>query len=111
VAPPARCELCGRGGLALTRHHLIPRMQHRRGPARRRFARAEMEGALLWVCRPCHDHVHAVLSERELAAGYRDRAALLAHPDIAAFITWIRTKPAGLRPRSRAMKRGRTGRA
>ena len=44
-----------------------------------------------WICRPCHDHIHGVLSEKEMAAGYHSREALLAHPAIRRFAAWIET--------------------
>lgn len=106
---PAHCELCGRAVPGLTQHHLIPRMKHRSRRIRRDYERAELTGRLLWLCRPCHDQVHAVLTEKELAAHYNTREALAAHPDIARFVVWIRRRPADLKPRSRSMKRRQAG--
>jgi hypothetical protein len=106
--PPApSCELCGRAVETLTRHHLVPRMRHRHRRTRSVYGREALRTRLLWICRPCHDHIHAVLSEKELADRYTTREALLAHPDIRGFVDWIRNKPADLKPRSRAMKRER----
>lgn len=101
LSPPPRpdaCELCGRAA-PLTKHHLIPRSLHGKVRYRRRFARAERLTAILWVCHPCHRHLHAVLSERELADHYRSREALLGHPEIRAFVDWLATKPAGFKPK------------
>lgn len=95
------CALCRRAGPTLTRHHLIPRTVHRRKWARRRFGRAEMQARVLWVCRPCHRHIHATLSEQQLAHQYNTRAALLGHPEIARFVRWIAGKPPGLAVHSR----------
>jgi hypothetical protein len=105
--PPECCELCGRAVGQLTKHHLIPRMRHRHRHTRAAYGRTELGTRLLWVCRPCHDHIHAVLSEKELAAAYNTRMALLAHPEIRRFVDWIRRRPVSLKPRSRAMKRRR----
>jgi hypothetical protein len=93
---PPPCELCGRAGPALTKHHLIPRAVHNRKWARRRFGREAMQTRVLWVCKPCHRHIHATLSEKQLAHDYNTRGALLAHPEIARFVRWIADKPAGL---------------
>jgi 5-methylcytosine-specific restriction endonuclease McrA len=93
------CALCGRDGLPLTRHHLIPRMRHRNKRTRRTFERGELTGRILWVCQPCHNHVHATLAEKALAEFYNTRARLLAHPDIARFSRWIASRPAGLKPK------------
>jgi hypothetical protein len=107
ASPSAHCALCGRAVTPLTKHHLIPRMRHRARRIRRRYEKAALHARVLWVCRPCHDQIHAVLSEKELAATYATREALLAQPDIARFVAWIRRRPAGLKPRSRAMKQRR----
>jgi hypothetical protein len=109
TAPRGCCELCGRDGVALIKHHLIPRMQHRRGPTRRRFDDAELDARLLWACHPCHDHVHAVLTESELASAYHTRELLLSHPEIQRFAAWIAKKPPGYLPQSRRAKRIRRG--
>lgn len=106
AAPEAQaCALCGRVGPTLTRHHLIPRAVHDRKWARRRFGRAEMQARVLWVCKPCHRHIHATLSEKQLAHDYPTREALLGHPDIARFVRWIADKPADLAVRSRDRRR------
>jgi hypothetical protein len=89
----------------LTQHHLIPRTRHRKRRTQRNFARSEMLSRILWVCRPCHDHIHDVLTEKELEAHYSTRDALLAHPAMQRFVTWIGRKPAGFKPVSRSMKR------
>ena len=95
---PSCCELCGRMMTALTRHHLIPRTRHRKKRNRRLFGRGEVRTRILWICRPCHDHIHEVLGEKEMEVGYRGREALLAHPAIGRFVTWIGNKPEGFKP-------------
>lgn len=100
-----RCALCGRKPVALTRHHLIPRARHRRGRTRRQFDRETLEGHVLWVCRPCHNHIHRCLSEQELAERWNTRDALLAHPAIHRFATWLASKPPGFRPKSPGRRR------
>jgi hypothetical protein len=94
---PATCELCGRPIANLTQHHLIPRTRHRNKRVKKQFSRTEMLTRILWVCRPCHSHIHTVLSEKELAMHFNNRTALLQHPDIQRFVDWIRKRPAGLR--------------
>ncbi len=95
---PMACELCGRTMPGLTQHHLIPRTRHRNKRVQKQFARAEMLTRILWVCRPCHSHIHTVLSEKELAQHFYTRTALLQHPDIQRFVEWIRKRPAGFKP-------------
>ena len=89
---------------ALTRHHLIPRTRHRKKRNQRLFEREEVRTRILWICRPCHDHIHVVLSEKEMEADYRSREALLRHPAIRRFVAWIGAKPAGFVPAGRALK-------
>jgi len=95
---PDRCELCGRVVAALTRHHLIPRTRHRKKRNRRLFDRQDVRTRILWICRPCHDHIHEVLSEKEMEADYHSREALLEHPAIRRFVAWIESKPEGFKP-------------
>ena len=99
------CELCGRQGVVLTRHHLVPRTRHRNKRVRRRFSRQELATRILMVCRPCHSQIHALLSEKALAEQFHSREALLAHPGIRRFVEWIRTRPADLKPRGRKRRR------
>lgn len=101
------CALCRRAGLEVTRHHLIPRMRHRHKRTRRLFEREELHTRILWVCRPCHNHVHTLFTEKELADHYNSRDALLAHPDIRRFAEWIGKRPAGFKPHGRGSRRGR----
>ena len=100
-----KCELCGRSGVLLTRHHLIPRTRHRSKSARKRFDRKTMTEEILKVCRPCHSHVHVVFSEKELEREYHTRDVLLSNEEVRKFIHWIRKKPTGLRPASRRRRR------
>ena len=74
---------------------------HDRKWARRRFGREALQARVLWVCKPCHRHIHATFGEKQLAHELNTRAALLAHPEIRRFVRWIADKPAGLAIRSR----------
>lgn len=102
---PAHCELCGRFGVPLTRHHLIPRTLHGKKRFRKRYSREEMATSILWLCRPCHSHIHHLFDERTLAEQYASREALLAHPDVRAFVAWLGAKPAGFKPKSQRARR------
>lgn len=95
-----RCELCERTVAALTRHHLIPRVRHANKRNQREFDRREVKHRLAWFCRPCHSHVHALFMEKTLEREFNTLAALAAHPDLAKFVAWIRTKPEGFKPTS-----------
>lgn len=95
-----QCELCGRNEPGLTKHHLIPRTRHRNKRVKKLFSRDEMANRVLWVCRPCHHHIHRVLDEKQLALEYNTRDKLLDHPEIRQFVDWLASKPAGFKPRS-----------
>lgn len=98
------CELCGRDEMLLTRHHLIPRTRHGNRRIRRQYQREELLTAIIWVCRPCHNQIHAVLSEKQLADHYHSLTLLQAHEEIQRFVEWIKDKPAGFKPRSYSMR-------
>lgn len=86
------CALCRRGVRELTRHHLIPRC---RSDARRRRAAPSSERATIDLCRPCHHHLHAIITERELERRFASLPELAAHPGVAAFTAWIARRPDG----------------
>ena len=79
---PGDCPLCGRPlvpGASVDEHHLVPRS----------------EGGVVkeLVHRICHRKIHATFTEKELAREFSDWASLRAHPLIADFIGWVRSKP------------------
>lgn len=96
------CELCERKDIEVTRHHLIPRTRHRNKRNKKVFAREEVVSRLADLCRPCHKFIHTLLTEKQMEAEYNTVPDLAAHPEIRKFIDWIRTKPPGLKVRSRA---------
>ncbi|MBY0504350.1 MAG: hypothetical protein K2X03_10585 [Bryobacteraceae bacterium] len=91
------CELCGRDGPPLTRHHLIPKTRHPNPRTKRDFSREERH-QVIWLCRPCHSQIHALFTEKELARDFRGLPELAGHPEVARFVEWIRGKPAGFQP-------------
>ena len=80
----------------LTRHHLIPRTRSHNKRTKRDVDRAVVRKTV-GLCPPCHKQVHALLTEKQLEREYHTVEALRAHPDLAVFIAWIRTKPSGFR--------------
>lgn len=69
VIPPAQAD----------RHHLDPQSK---GGRRTEF-----------MHRVCHRQVHALLTESELAGQYATVEALLQHPELRAFLAWVKTGP------------------
>jgi len=102
------CELCGRLVTLLTKHHLIPKARHANKRNKREFDRREVKQRLAWFCRPCHSHVHALFTEKTLERKFNTLESLTAHPEVAKFVGWIRTKPAGFKPVSHASNGKRT---
>jgi len=84
------CPLCGRQlvpGPTVDEHHLLPR--------------SHGGTATVALHRICHQAIHAMLSEPELARDFQTIEALRRHPDLARFITWVRKRPADYTDRSR----------
>ncbi|PVH96600.1 hypothetical protein DM02DRAFT_115159 [Periconia macrospinosa] len=65
----SECELCGRGWIPLTYHHLIPRSTHER-VLKRKWHKEEVLNSVMWLCRACHSFVHRLASNEELAKGF-----------------------------------------
>ncbi len=92
------CSLCLRPippGAKASRHHLIPRLKG---------------GTHLGTVRLhqiCHSAIHARWTEAELARRLADVAALREAPELADFLSWVRTKPPGFHAPTRTA-RGRT---
>lgn len=91
------CELCGRSGLELTKHHLVPRARHNKPRTKRMHPDLDLHTHVAMLCRPCHGTVHQYLSEQELAEAYHTLEALAGHPEIARFVKWVSKRPPGLR--------------
>lgn len=90
------CPLCGRpliDGPSVDRHHLVPK--------------AEGGRRAVVMHRICHRKIHSVLGERDLATVYHEPEALKAHPEIARFVRWVRTKPPEFYKRTEPARRGR----
>jgi hypothetical protein len=96
-----RCELCGREVSQLTLHHLIPKTRHRNRRVRRDIERDDLRTAVAYLCRGCHNFIHANFSEKTLERKFRTLEALASHPGVARFVAWIRTKPNDFHPYTR----------
>lgn len=83
------CPLCGRPIPASQRdaHHLLPKSRGGR--------------ETITLHRICHRQIHAVITEKHLAENYCSISALLGHPEIAKFVTWVRRKPDDFYERTR----------
>ncbi|WP_339512821.1 hypothetical protein [Pseudomonas sp. RL_15y_Pfl2_60] len=95
---PSACELCARNA-PLTRHHLIPKSLHNKAYVQKRYAKSERITATLWLCRACHNQVHRLFTEKELALTYNNKERLLSDERLSTFVAWLAAKPAGFHPR------------
>lgn len=78
------CPLCGRvipPDTRQSRHHLVPRLRGGKG------------GETVLLHQICHNQIHLVASETELARDYNTVEALRAHPELAVFIRWVAKRP------------------
>ena len=76
------CPVCGRPinrGPSADRHHWLPR------------SRGGRDSDAIHVV--CHRKIHSVFTPKELASDYGTPEAVRAHPEIAAFVRWVRRKP------------------
>ena len=63
---------------------------------------------MIEICLPCHRNIHAVLTERELEREFNSIEKLIAYPQVARFLEWVRKQPdAPIRVRSSKSKRER----
>ncbi|AGW91756.1 HNH endonuclease [Cupriavidus sp. DF5525] len=93
-----RCPLCGRElvpGPSTDLHHPVPRSHGGR--------------EVVPMHRVCHQKIHSVFTEAELATTFHDWHALRRHPAMAEFIRWIARKPPEYYDRNRTA-RARRGR-
>lgn len=90
------CPLCGRSlppGPTVDLHHPVPRSHGGRESVP--------------MHRVCHQKIHSVFTEAELASEFHDWDRLRAHPAIADFIRWIARKPPEFYDRNRSTREKR----
>ncbi|MCP5396532.1 MAG: HNH endonuclease [Sphingomonadaceae bacterium] len=74
------CWLCARQfETRIQWHHTVPK--------------AKKGKATVPVHPICHKAIHRAFTNAQLARMGEDRVAILAHPDIAKFVDWVKDKP------------------
>lgn len=98
-APLKVCPLCNREipPELESRHHLVPKLKGGK----------TSDANIVVLHRPCHDKVHAVFTEAELARSYSTIEALLKHPDVHKFAQWIKKRPIEFRDGTTSLRRRR----
>ncbi|MDX1682347.1 MAG: hypothetical protein R3336_04425 [Phycisphaeraceae bacterium] len=105
TAEEPTCELCERTGVRLTRHHLVPQLITRRRRKRKMSREEADEGPVANLCPACHRMIHATFSEQELAEALNTVERLLAAPQIARFVRWVKKQRPGKRVSIRRSRR------
>ncbi|QWD63680.1 HNH endonuclease [Polynucleobacter sp. MWH-UH2A] len=87
------CPICDRPIPASQQdaHHLIPKSKGGRTTE--------------FLHRICHQQIHALFTETELANQFNHPLALQDHPEMQRFIRWVKTKPNAFYERTRKSAR------
>lgn len=79
------CPICNRGMIAddpyVDEHHLIPKSQNGK------------HGPKVLIHRICHDKIHSLWTEPELAGEYNTVDAIVENHEIKKFRKWVSKKP------------------
>jgi len=75
----------------LTFHHLIPKKLHRRAFFRKNFDKDELNQGVN-ICRACHDGIHDLYDEMQLAKQFPTLPALLADEALQKHFAWVAKK-------------------
>ncbi|HIK45245.1 MAG TPA: HNH endonuclease [Leptolyngbyaceae cyanobacterium M65_K2018_010] len=86
------CQLCDRPVADLTDHHLVPRQYSKR--------RRQDPGPTIQLCPPCHKQIHTLFDNATLARELNTLEKLQCHPQIQAFVRWVRKQRPDKRVRS-----------
>ncbi|NHM32699.1 HNH endonuclease [Neobacillus terrae] len=89
------CELCERDEIELTVHHLTPKEE----------GGTFLPTALL--CKACHKQIHAIYTNKELAARLNTIPLLKNDDEIKKYIKWIRKQPASRSVKTKKSNRKR----
>jgi 5-methylcytosine-specific restriction endonuclease McrA len=88
------CQLC-QSEPAQNFHHFLPRTLHGNKWFKKRFTRQQMARGI-HVCKQCHKAIHHFIPDKkELGRRYSNLEKLLAHPDLAKYVRWRRSRRPG----------------
>lgn len=93
---PATCPLCDRplGEMGnVSKHHLVPKSEGGR------------HGETVILHHICHQKIHSLFTERELATIYNTIDDLKSHPEMWKFIKWVRKQDPDFYQRNRRSKK------
>lgn len=75
------CELCNRRVSIITKHHLIP------------LQKGGKKFETLYICTTCHQQIHALFTNRELATHYHSLELLKKDTKIIKYLKFIENVP------------------
>lgn len=76
------CPICKRKDVEhWDKHHLIPKLK------------GGKNGETVNICRMCHDKIHSIFSEAELANYYNTIEKIMENEDVQKFAKWLSKKP------------------
>jgi hypothetical protein len=83
------CEMCGRSGVELTKHHCYPKSTQR-SKWFKSHCNKEDKNKGIEICWLCHEGIHTLFTEKELCRFYNDLETLMANERILKHIEWVR---------------------
>ncbi|KAI9728334.1 MAG: hypothetical protein M1828_003734 [Chrysothrix sp. TS-e1954] len=82
------CELCMRDWVPLTYHHLIPKQVAAKA-IKRGWCEDWETRNVAWLCRACHNFVHGIASNEELARDWQSVDSLSEREDTKKWVQWV----------------------
>lgn len=79
------CQICGFRG-KVEKHHLVPRVKCHSSKYGKNL-KTDREN-VAFLCRQCHDQIHAMFSNNDLRDGYRTIRDLLGNERFAEYVQW-----------------------
>ncbi|MBT8344447.1 MAG: hypothetical protein HKP62_02140 [Sulfurovum sp.] len=86
------CATCHRY-IALTKHHLIPKKRHKK---MKKTSVNNLLDSVIYICRTCHDGIHAFYDEHTLAKEYNTLEKLIADERLHKHFMWASKCKKGL---------------
>lgn len=84
----SKCELC-EFDCELSKHHLVPQSK-----AKNKYKEIKEDPSnLLWICRSCHDQIHAMFNNNELRDMYFTKDLLMSNENFRKFVEWKKKHP------------------
>lgn len=78
-----RCQLCG-CETELTKHHCVPQSK-----CKNKYKQIKEDSDNhIWICRQCHDHIHATYDNNWLRDNLNTLDKILADEKIMTFVNW-----------------------